>query len=73
MPAVFVHGVPDTPRVWRDVIGNLVRKDCVTLALPGFDSRLPEDLLMWDGCGHWPTQRPVEVARALERLWSGGT
>jgi len=42
MPAVFIHGVPDTPRVWRPVIGSLERKDIVTLALPGFNCASPE-------------------------------
>ena len=42
MPAVFVHGVPDTSRVWRDVFKSLTRRDVVTLGLPGFDVPLPE-------------------------------
>jgi pimeloyl-ACP methyl ester carboxylesterase len=42
MPAVFVHGVPDTPRLWRPLIGALAREDIVTLALPGFNCALPE-------------------------------
>ena len=41
MPAVFIHGVPDTYRVWKPVLGHLDRVDIVTLALPGFDSPLP--------------------------------
>ncbi len=41
MPAVFVHGVPDTHRVWQHVISRLERSDVVTLSLPGFDSPLP--------------------------------
>src|SRR6266508_3198544 len=41
MPAVFVHGVPDTRQVWDAVIARLVRKDVVTLALPGFGCSLP--------------------------------
>jgi pimeloyl-ACP methyl ester carboxylesterase len=41
MPAVFVHGVPDTPQVWDAVIGRLGRKDVVTLSLPGFGCALP--------------------------------
>ena len=36
MPAVLVHGVPDTHRVWRALIGRLRRHDVVTLSLPGF-------------------------------------
>jgi pimeloyl-ACP methyl ester carboxylesterase len=41
MPAVFVHGVPDTRQVWNAVISRLDRKDVVTLSLPGFGCPLP--------------------------------
>jgi pimeloyl-ACP methyl ester carboxylesterase len=41
MPAVFVHGVPDTHRVWRALIGRLRREDIVTLSLPGFGCEIP--------------------------------
>lgn len=41
MPAVFVHGVPDTARVWDAVISRLGRNDVVTLSLPGFGCPLP--------------------------------
>ncbi len=41
MPAVFIHGVPDTYRVWNRVLQQLSRSDVVTLALPGFDSPVP--------------------------------
>jgi pimeloyl-ACP methyl ester carboxylesterase len=41
MPAVFVHGVPDTQRVWDGVISRLKRKDVVTLSLPGFGCPVP--------------------------------
>lgn len=36
MPVVFVHGVPDTHRVWNAVVSRLARKDVLTLSLPGF-------------------------------------
>jgi len=42
MPAVFVHGVPDTQRVWNAVISRLARKDVVTLSLPGFGCPPPQ-------------------------------
>ena len=42
MPAVFVHGVPDTQQVWNAVISCLGRKDAVTLSLPGFGCPLLE-------------------------------
>lgn len=41
MPVVFVHGVPDTQRVWDAVISRLGRKDVVTLSLPGLGCPLP--------------------------------
>ena len=40
MPAVFVHGVPDTFRVWDPLRKCLFRQDIVTLALPGFSAPL---------------------------------
>jgi pimeloyl-ACP methyl ester carboxylesterase len=42
MPAVFVHGVPDTSRVWQAVIARLPRPDVVTLSLPGFGRPTPD-------------------------------
>ena len=33
--------------------------------------RADAELLVFDDCGHWwPSQRPVEVAKALERFWA---
>lgn len=43
MPAVFVHGVPDTGAVWRPLIDCLDRPDCITVELPGFGSPAPKD------------------------------
>ncbi|MGH7353519.1 MAG: alpha/beta fold hydrolase [Candidatus Rokuibacteriota bacterium] len=42
MPAVFVHGVPDTERVWSHVVSRLGRADVVTLSLPGFGCAAPD-------------------------------
>lgn len=42
MPAVFVHGVPETTVVWNALIDLLDREDVVTLGLPGFGSPLPD-------------------------------
>jgi pimeloyl-ACP methyl ester carboxylesterase len=41
MPAVLVHGVPDTPRLWDGVRANLARTDVLTPNLPGFDAPVP--------------------------------
>ncbi len=42
MPVVFVHGVPDTHRVWNRVLEHLERDDVVTPDLPGFGCPVPE-------------------------------
>lgn len=41
MSVLFVHGVPDTERVWHAVRENLGRDDVVTLKLPGFGAPPP--------------------------------
>ena len=42
MPAVLVHGVPDTTQLWDGVRAHLDRADVVTPALPGFAAPLPD-------------------------------
>jgi len=41
MPIVFVHGVPETSHLWKDVRAALGRSDTVAVALPGFGSARP--------------------------------
>lgn len=41
MPAVFVHGVPDTDRVWSRVVAALGGDDVLCLRLPGFGRPVP--------------------------------
>jgi pimeloyl-ACP methyl ester carboxylesterase len=41
VPAVLVHGVPDTWRLWDAVRARLARRDVVAPALPGFGTPLP--------------------------------
>lgn len=42
LPAVFVHGVPETPEIWAAVIDAIGRDDTVTLRYPGFGCPLPD-------------------------------
>jgi pimeloyl-ACP methyl ester carboxylesterase len=42
MPAVLVHGVPETAALWDLLRSHLHRHDVVALALPGFGSARPE-------------------------------
>jgi pimeloyl-ACP methyl ester carboxylesterase len=41
MPAVLVHGVPDTAQLWDGVRAHLDRTDIVTPGLPGFATPVP--------------------------------
>jgi pimeloyl-ACP methyl ester carboxylesterase len=54
MTTVFIHGVPDTARVWSRLAALLGGEDAVSLALPGFGCECPpgftatkEDYLAW--------------------------
>ncbi len=42
MPAVLVHGVPETTEVWGPLVERLERDDVVLLGLPGFGSPAPD-------------------------------
>jgi pimeloyl-ACP methyl ester carboxylesterase len=42
MPAVFVHGNPETPVIWDPLLAHLDRSDVVALHLPGFGRPTPE-------------------------------
>lgn len=41
MPAVLVHGVPDTAQLWDRVRSHLARSDILTPGLPGFATPVP--------------------------------
>jgi pimeloyl-ACP methyl ester carboxylesterase len=42
MPAVFVHGVPETPALWDALRAELRRDDVLALQLPGFGCPRPD-------------------------------
>jgi len=42
MPAVFVHGVPDTYHLWDPLRSDLRRSEVVAVSLPGFDTPVPD-------------------------------
>lgn len=67
MPAVLVHGVPDTYRVWRRLRRGLRRDDIVTLSLPGFGSKLPRGFEpSKDAYIGWLLERLAEVQGPLD-------
>lgn len=41
MPAVFVHGNPESAAIWDDLFAHLSRKDVIALSPPGFGAPVP--------------------------------
>ncbi|MBS1816362.1 MAG: alpha/beta hydrolase [Acidobacteria bacterium] len=41
MPAVFVHGNPESAAIWDDLFAALHRKDVIALSPPGFGAPVP--------------------------------
>jgi pimeloyl-ACP methyl ester carboxylesterase len=66
MPAVLVHGVPETPAVWDPVRSHLRRDDVMTLQLPGFGCARP------DGFGATKEEYVTWLERELTGLQAEG-
>src|SRR6516162_3276790 len=62
MPLVFVHGVPDTHRVWHPVLTRIRRSDAVALSLPGFGTAVPK------GFGSTKEEYVAWLTNTLENL-----
>jgi pimeloyl-ACP methyl ester carboxylesterase len=78
MPAVFVHGVPETPAIWDEIRGLLQRDDVVTVQLPGFACPRPagfgatkEEYVAWliGELEQIATQGPIDL---VGHDWGGG-
>ena len=83
MPALFLHGVPDTHHLWDGVRSHLSRKDIIAPDMPGFGSDLPpgfgctkEEYLHWLIAEVEKAGEPVDIvghdwgALLVERLVS---
>jgi len=66
MPAVFVHGVPETPKVWDPLRTQLSRSDVVALRLPGFGCPRPS------GFGATKEEYVEWLTGELERIGQDG-
>ena len=67
MPAVFLHGVPDTAELWDPIIGALARDDTIALRLPGFGTDIPAGF----GCtkeeyAEWVADRVRELGEPVD-------
>lgn len=66
MPAVLLHGVPETPAIWDDLRSHLSRDDVVALQLPGFGCDRP------DGFRATKEEYVTWLAAELERVGADG-
>jgi pimeloyl-ACP methyl ester carboxylesterase len=67
VPALFVHGVPDTDRVWHAVLPKLDRRDVVSLRLPGFGQSAPADFLATkDAYAAWLVEEITRVGTPVD-------
>lgn len=55
MPALCVHGVPETTALWGALVDRLERDDVVLLGLPGFGSPAPDFEPTMHGYADWLT------------------
>jgi len=78
MPAVLVHGVPESGAGWDPLLSQLTRDDVVVLRLPGFGHGRPdgfgatkEEYVAWlvDEVESLPPDEPVDL---VGHDWGGG-
>jgi pimeloyl-ACP methyl ester carboxylesterase len=78
MPAVLVHGVPETPSLWDPLRSHLQRDDVVAVQLPGFGCPRPsgfgatkEEYVAWlvDELEQIQGQGPIDL---VGHDWGGG-
>jgi pimeloyl-ACP methyl ester carboxylesterase len=67
VPAVLVHGVPDTAEVWQPILDELGREDAITLALPGFGTSMPAGFgATKDEYAAWVVERLREIGEPVD-------
>jgi pimeloyl-ACP methyl ester carboxylesterase len=76
MPAVFVHGNPETDAIWGPLLTELGRSDAVCLSPPGFGAPIPdgwgasrEDYVDWLTAELERIEAPVDL---VGHDWGGG-
>lgn len=67
MPAVFVHGVPDTGALWSPLLARLERDDVIAVSLPGFGSARPAGFgATKDEYADWVADRLAEIGEPVD-------
>lgn len=76
MTIVLVHGVPEVPAIWDDLVRELGRDDVVALAPPGFGAPLPDRFVpSSDAYRDWligELERFGEPVDLVGHDWGGG-
>ena len=76
MPAVLVHGVPETERLWGPLRSHLSRSDVVTLTLPGFGTARPDGFgATMDDYAAWLIEQVEAIEEPVDLVghdWGGG-
>lgn len=76
MPAVFVHGNPETAAVWQPLFDELERDDLIALSPPGFGAPVPDgwtatrrEYLDWLAAELAGIDEPIDL---VGHDWGGG-
>jgi pimeloyl-ACP methyl ester carboxylesterase len=76
MTTVFVHGVPETDRLWDGLRAELSGRDTVALSLPGFGTPLPAGFEPTkDGYAAWLIEQLEGMGEPVDLVghdWGGG-
>ena len=76
MTAVFVHGVPETERLWDELRSHLASTDSVALSLPGFGCALPAGFEPTkDAYAAWLVEQLEAMGEPVDLVghdWGGG-
>src|SRR4051794_38842928 len=75
MPAVFVHGNPETPAIWDQLFAHLTRKDVIALSPPGFGAPVPDGFdASADAYVQWLAHALESIERPIDLVghdWGG--
>ena len=76
MPAVLVHGVPETEHVWDPLRAHLARTDVVAVSLPGFGNPRPDGFgATMDDYASWLIRELESIGEPVDLVghnWGGG-
>lgn len=76
MPAVFVHGNPESEAIWDPLREHLARKDVVTLSPPGFGAPVPDGFgATSDDYVQWLAEELARIRGPIDLVghdWGGG-